>query len=124
MSQFFVSFARATAGLCGLCIATVSGIVAYYLWIGAHWINLESTHSERQLYESNPPNPLWLDLAYGFPFYIPAIVFAGITITILISLALGFRRETSLAIEEPTNSESGRRRILTPAPHTTGHTDP
>lgn len=116
MSQFFASLAKATAGLCGLCIATVSGIVAYYLWIGAHWINLESTYSERQLYESNPPNPLWLDLVYGFPLYIPSIIFAGITIAIVISFALGFRREANIKIEEPTNGEQGSAHQSTTAP--------
>ena len=89
MSRFFASFVRATAGLLGLCIGCFSAVVAYYLWVGAHWINLESTYSERQLYESSPPNPLWLDLASGFWLYIPATIFAGIALASFISLISG-----------------------------------
>ena len=103
MSRFFASFARATAKLLGLCIAAVSGVVAYYLWIGAHWINLESTYSERQLYESNPPTPLWRDLVSGFPLYIPALIFAGLAIAIVISFILGFIARSRGNHEEASN---------------------
>ena len=86
MNRFFASLVKITTVLFGLCVAVVSGVVAYFLWRGAHWLNLESTYTERQRYESNPLNSLWYDLASGFWLYIPALIFAGIAVLI----GLGF----------------------------------
>ena len=110
MSRFFASFARATAGFFGLCIAAVASVIAFYFWRGAHWINLESTYSERQLYESNPPNSLWIDLAAGFPLYIPALFSAGIAIVIFAS----FIRGAITRGKEQQNKKANKSEMATP----------
>ena len=73
-------------------MAAVSGMITFGLGYGAHWINLESTYSERRLYEGNPPNSLWVDLASGFPLYIPALIFGVFTIALIYSVICGFSR--------------------------------